>query len=265
MEQNNNPSIVIGSPNDLAYGNGDVTRKNLGKLVISKDEDNGHIPFVDEFDDTENGDTTWRTGQNHSQERLNSTTNTFAGDFYSLRSPGGDYGGILVERREEILESPKLDNLVIVGKRILRHSDDSIDISPTVESISPVFSPSVTSQSENLTSTPKLIPIPAEGHFVVVAIDFGTTMSGYAFSFVRDPGSIHMMRKWEGGDPGVINQKTPTTLLLTPDGTFHSFGFTARDFYHDLDHKEAKRWLYFEKFKMSLHYNSVSNFLFNFI
>ena len=35
-------------------------------------------------------------------------------------------------------------------------------------------------------------------HFVVVAIDFGTTYSGYAFSFTSDPGSIHMMKKWEG-------------------------------------------------------------------
>lgn len=36
-------------------------------------------------------------------------------------------------------------------------------------------------------------------HFVVVAIDIGTTYSGYAFCFTRDPDSnIHMMRKWEG-------------------------------------------------------------------
>jgi hypothetical protein len=35
--------------------------------------------------------------------------------------------------------------------------------------------------------------------FVVVAIDIGTTYSGYAFCFTRDPDSnIHMMRKWEG-------------------------------------------------------------------
>lgn len=92
-------------------------------------------------------------------------------------------------------------------------------------------------------------------HFVVVAIDFGTTYSGYAFSFTRDPDNIHMMRKWEGGDPGVVNQKTPTTLLLNPDGEFHSFGFTARDVYHDLDAQEAKRWMFFEKFKMTLHSN----------
>ncbi|XP_063598822.1 uncharacterized protein LOC134775279 isoform X2 [Penaeus indicus] len=90
-------------------------------------------------------------------------------------------------------------------------------------------------------------------HFVVVAIDFGTTYSGYAFSFTRDPENVHMMKKWEGGDPGVQNQKTPTIVLLTPDGRFHSLGFTARDTYHDLDPKEAKRWLYFDRFKMALH------------
>ncbi|XP_069468020.1 heat shock 70 kDa protein 12A [Ambystoma mexicanum] len=88
---------------------------------------------------------------------------------------------------------------------------------------------------------------------VVVAIDFGTTSSGYAYSFAKEPECIHIMRRWEGGDPGVSNQKTPTTILLTPDRKFHSFGFAARDFYHDLDPTECKQWLYFEKFKMTLH------------
>ena len=30
------------------------------------------------------------------------------------------------------------------------------------------------------------------------AVDFGTTYSGYAFTFIHDPEEIHMMRKWEG-------------------------------------------------------------------
>ncbi|KAM6076858.1 heat shock 70 kDa protein 12B [Chlamydotis macqueenii] len=97
---------------------------------------------------------------------------------------------------------------------------------------------------------------PAASFAVVVAIDFGTTSSGYAFSFSSDPEAIHMMRKWEGGDPGVANQKTPTSLLLTPEGVFHSFGYTARDYYHDLDPEEARDWLYFEKFKMKIHSTS---------
>ncbi|KAG7229856.1 hypothetical protein INR49_012406 [Caranx melampygus] len=82
---------------------------------------------------------------------------------------------------------------------------------------------------------------------VVVAIDFGTTSSGYAYAFTKEP------ERWEGGDPGVSNQKTPTTILLTPDRKFHSFGYAARDFYHDLDPSESKHWLYLEKFKMKLH------------
>ncbi|RWS28321.1 heat shock 70 kDa protein 12A-like protein [Leptotrombidium deliense] len=91
-------------------------------------------------------------------------------------------------------------------------------------------------------------------HFVVVAIDFGTTYSGYAFSFTRDPSNIHMMRKWDGGgNPDVHNHKTPTTLLLNPNGEFDSFGFAARENYHNLSPKEVKKWLYFEKFKMNLH------------
>uniref|UniRef100_A0A674P5I8 Heat shock 70 kDa protein 12A n=1 Tax=Takifugu rubripes TaxID=31033 RepID=A0A674P5I8_TAKRU len=88
---------------------------------------------------------------------------------------------------------------------------------------------------------------------VVVAIDFGTTSSGYAYAFAKEPECIHVMRRWEGGDPGVSNQKTPTTILLTPDRKFHSFGYAARDFYHDLDPSESKLWLYLEKFKMKLH------------
>lgn len=120
---------------------------------------------------------------------------------------------------------------------------------------------------------------------VVVAIDFGTTSSGYAFSFTQDSEAIHMMkwecvfivfnsvlfyhcpsltsfssnpwRRWEGGDPGVANQKSPTCLLLTPELRFHSFGFAARDFYHDLDPEEARHWLYFDKFKMKIHSTSV--------
>ena len=39
---------------------------------------------------------------------------------------------------------------------------------------------------------------PQFSHSVVVAIDFGTTYSGYAYSFTHDPENTHIMRKWEG-------------------------------------------------------------------
>nr|XP_046257966.1 heat shock 70 kDa protein 12A isoform X5 [Scatophagus argus] len=114
--------------------------------------------------------------------------------------------------------------------------------------------PGITPLSPSHTQQNDTDEAPAGPSFVVVvAIDFGTTSSGYAYAFTKESECIHTMRRWEGGDPGVSNQKTPTTILLTPDRKFHSFGYAARDFYHDLDPSESKHWLYLEKFKMKLH------------
>ncbi|XP_056318219.1 heat shock 70 kDa protein 12B [Danio aesculapii] len=148
---------------------------------------------------------------------------------------------------------------------VLQLSTDSLRVpgEDKLASTSPSGSPS---PSRNECSITPLTPSPsprtevrprvARPFSVVVAIDFGTTSSGYAFSFIEDPETIHMMRRWEGGDPGVANQKSPTCLLLTPDLRFHSFGFAARDSYHDLDPEEARHWLYFDKFKMKIHSTS---------
>nr|XP_025040258.1 heat shock 70 kDa protein 12A-like isoform X2 [Pelodiscus sinensis] len=116
--------------------------------------------------------------------------------------------------------------------------------------------PGITPLSPSHIADPDANDTIEQSFLVVVAIDFGTTSSGYAYSFTKEPECIHVMRRWEGGDPGVSNQKTPTTILLTPERKFHSFGYAARDFYHDLDPNESKHWLYFEKFKMKLHTTS---------
>ena len=92
----------------------------------------------------------------------------------------------------------------------------------------------------------------------VVAIDFGTTYSGYAYAFTSDPNNIHVMghrlcgRRREG-----YGTQQPTVLLLTSEGQFHSFGYEAQEYYHDLDEYDAVNWLYFEKFKMELHSRKV--------
>lgn len=92
---------------------------------------------------------------------------------------------------------------------------------------------------------------------VVVAIDFGTTYSGYAYSLVTTPDEIYLMMRAQQGQYGAMNHKIPTILLLDEHGGFHSFGFEAREAYHDLDEAESKKWLYFEKFKMELHSRKV--------
>lgn len=95
------------------------------------------------------------------------------------------------------------------------------------------------------------------GHKVVVAIDFGTTYSGYAYSFTNHPNDIHLMRCPEGQRFGASFNKVPTILLLNEKGGFHSFGYEARETYQDLDEVETQKWLYFEKFKLELHIRKV--------
>ncbi|XP_060557848.1 heat shock 70 kDa protein 12B-like [Ruditapes philippinarum] len=90
---------------------------------------------------------------------------------------------------------------------------------------------------------------------VVGAIDFGTTYSGYAFSFAhdyeKDPMKIQA-NHWIGG--GHMSLKAPTTILFTPEKVFHSFGYQAEDKYADLAEEDIhKDWYYFRRFKMILH------------
>ncbi|KAL3831483.1 hypothetical protein ACJMK2_023224 [Sinanodonta woodiana] len=94
---------------------------------------------------------------------------------------------------------------------------------------------------------------------VVAAIDFGTTYSGYASSFLsdfkNDPLKIYTNTAWNsGGGEGLVTDKTPTTILFDPNGDFHSFGYEAEDKYTELaEDDEHEDWYYFSRFKMKLH------------
>lgn len=96
-----------------------------------------------------------------------------------------------------------------------------------------------------------------QSYVAVAAIDFGTTYSGYAYAFTRDPENIHLMNQRMVGHRSGYGVQQPTVLLLNGRGEFHSFGYEAQEFYHDLDEEESGRWLYFEKFKMELHSRQV--------
>ncbi|XP_052225981.1 heat shock 70 kDa protein 12A-like isoform X2 [Dreissena polymorpha] len=93
------------------------------------------------------------------------------------------------------------------------------------------------------------------GTLVVAAIDFGTTYSGWAFSFKNEfemePTRIGS-KTWTGGK--LSSPKAPTCILIRPDGkTLEAFGFEAESRYSELSESEAyKFWYYFRRFKMSL-------------
>ena len=98
---------------------------------------------------------------------------------------------------------------------------------------------------------------------VVAAIDFGTTYSGYAYSFrdelKNDPLKIYCNGAWLTGGEGLCTLKTSTTILFNKRGEFDSFGFEAETRYAELaEEGEHSGWRYFRHFKMKLHDKSVS-------
>lgn len=102
---------------------------------------------------------------------------------------------------------------------------------------------------------------------LVAAIDFGTTFSGYAFSFVHeynaDPLKISAAT-WNEGEGGFVSLKTSTCVLFDPTKRFHSFGFEAEEKYLNLaDEDDHHDWFFFSRFKMML-YNNVVNILYLF-
>ena len=93
----------------------------------------------------------------------------------------------------------------------------------------------------------------ASSYSMVIAIDFGTTFSGYAFSFPGKERDIFMYTKW--GECVSIPSafKAPTCVLTNKHGRFEAFGYEAQDRYSNLMPEETDNFLFFDKFKMHLH------------
>lgn len=94
----------------------------------------------------------------------------------------------------------------------------------------------------------------------VAAIDFGTTCTGYAYHLRKGRSyhitDIHIDQAWTGSSE--VGLQAPTTVLMKPDQTFHSFGFEAETKYKSLSIQNQHRdWYYFQFFKMKLHHERV--------
>lgn len=92
---------------------------------------------------------------------------------------------------------------------------------------------------------------------MVAAIDFGTTYSGYAFSFKEDhktnPLQISINQKWTAASRCIVSLKTPTCILFNKDEEFEAFGYAAEDNYSELALDDLHGdYYYFRRFKMSL-------------
>lgn len=119
----------------------------------------------------------------------------------------------------------------------------------------------VTSLSTRFSRFPNFAADPGQENYdVVVAIDFGTSFSGFAFSFNHKDGSdeIYMNREW-GSAQGYSTLKTPTCLLLNPYKKFVKFGFEAAEKYAELEDAKDKSFYCFDRFKMMLHGSEVDS------
>uniref|UniRef100_A0A4W6BRX3 Heat shock protein family A (Hsp70) member 12A.2 n=1 Tax=Lates calcarifer TaxID=8187 RepID=A0A4W6BRX3_LATCA len=96
-------------------------------------------------------------------------------------------------------------------------------------------------------------PVSMMGDSFIIAIDFGTTYSGYSFSLTPRGKDIDPYLKCWGKEIGKETPKTPTCILFDEHGEFMKFGYEAQMAYVEMRGENARKHLYFECFKMSLY------------
>ncbi|XP_060590164.1 heat shock 70 kDa protein 12B-like isoform X2 [Ruditapes philippinarum] len=85
----------------------------------------------------------------------------------------------------------------------------------------------------------------------VCAIDFGTSLTGIAYSFASDYKSISVLTKCTNITYG---EKIPTVVLLNKEKSFWKFGYEAEEEYRQIcDEGKAGDYYYFDCFKMKLY------------
>ncbi|XP_025956482.1 heat shock 70 kDa protein 12A-like [Dromaius novaehollandiae] len=91
----------------------------------------------------------------------------------------------------------------------------------------------------------------------VIAIDFGTSYSGYCFSLASGAGQIRQV--FWGAEHGLRTPKTPTCILFNEKQEFRKFGYDAVMKYKSLPSSEAHKWYFFQNFKMNLYSTKVTS------
>lgn len=87
----------------------------------------------------------------------------------------------------------------------------------------------------------------------VIAIDFGTAFSGYAFSMTTRQADSDPHLKYWGEEFGAQTPKTPTCILFDELEEFLSFGYKAKQTYLRMRGDEARNKFFFDCFKMCLY------------
>ncbi|KAL3866104.1 hypothetical protein ACJMK2_043437 [Sinanodonta woodiana] len=92
---------------------------------------------------------------------------------------------------------------------------------------------------------------------LVIAIDLGTTYSGYGYQFIdeyrSDPMKISFPQAFNGGNHNLLSLKTSTCILINKNLEFEEFGYEAEERYEELCLlKQHEQFYFFKHFKMKL-------------
>uniref|UniRef100_A0A3Q2R2E8 Heat shock 70 kDa protein 12A n=1 Tax=Fundulus heteroclitus TaxID=8078 RepID=A0A3Q2R2E8_FUNHE len=97
------------------------------------------------------------------------------------------------------------------------------------------------------------------GDSYVIAIDFGTAFSGYAFNITPSGEESEIYLKRWGMEHGEDTPKTPTCILFGENEEFLKFGYEAKSAYINMRSEAAKKHYFFEDFKMKLYDKNCSS------
>ncbi|XP_052094751.1 heat shock 70 kDa protein 12B-like [Mytilus californianus] len=104
-------------------------------------------------------------------------------------------------------------------------------------------------------AAPSELDVQSTGVLVSVALDIGTSFSGFAF-LTRNDFKINPLRvvckHWHVGELGTL-YKTKSIILLNQKKEFVAFGYDAENKYARMSVDEAKEYYYFPYFKMALY------------
>ena len=88
---------------------------------------------------------------------------------------------------------------------------------------------------------------------IVGALDFGTSYSGYAYSYSYGPTRVYT-RQWCSSTRGITVEKTLTCILFDKNKTFKAFGFKAEEDYGMYcDEGKKSDWYFFKGSKLDLY------------
>ncbi|XP_047227063.1 uncharacterized protein LOC124871646 isoform X3 [Girardinichthys multiradiatus] len=113
------------------------------------------------------------------------------------------------------------------------------------------------SSDEILTKKQVLLNVKAGADSFIIAIDFGSGYSGYAFNVrPREEGGGTQLKRW-GEELGLDSPKTPTCFLLDKHKNFWKFGYEAKTAYNKMRREEAEKHSLFEDFKRRIRVSKV--------